>query len=219
MFFKVKYSTRIIIITSLLSVCYAILRYHIVGEVPWKDLPFYVLNKGVALAAIILLTLSFSVGPLKVMGIHMGEKWLDSRKDMGITGFVFTFVHIFMSISILNPNYYTVFFTDDGTLTLRGGLSLFAGIISFVLLWVYNISFKSVSSQAGKINSAIIYRNFLVYGMLFSGVHLFFMGYSGWTTFYKWQGGLPPISLISFIVFAFGYLVNFMGRKKNTQRS
>ncbi len=211
---QIKFPIRVIIIITLLSASYAILRYNIVGDVPWKDLPLYVLNKGIAFSSIILLTYSFSLSPLINMGFSVSDKWLDSRKNVGITGFVFAFTHIFMSVSILNPNYYGIFFIDDGTLSLRGGLSLFGGILSFVLLWVYNISFKTILNQDKKIKNTLTYRNFLIYGMLFSGVHLFFMGYTGWTTFYKWQGGLPPVSLISFIVFAFGYLVNIIGKKK-----
>ena len=133
---------------------------------------------------------------------------------MGITGFVFAFIHLFMSVSILNPKYYSIFFMDDGTLSLRGGISLFGGILSFVLLWVYNIGFKPILKHEKKIKEMISSRRFFVYGMLFTGIHLFFMGYTGWITISKWQGGLPPISLISFVIFVFGYLINLVGREK-----
>jgi hypothetical protein len=48
------------------SIGYAILHYHIVEFVPWKDLPFYTLKRGIALAAYILLTFNFGFGPLKM---------------------------------------------------------------------------------------------------------------------------------------------------------
>jgi len=179
----------------------------------WKDLPFYVLNKGIALSSLVLLIFNFSLGPLQNIGVRINENWLNSRRSMGIVGFLFAFVHIFMSISILNPNYYSVFFIDDGTLSIRGGLSLLGGVLSFVFLWVYNISFKPLLKQDKKIVTIVTSRRFLVYGMLFTGIHLFFMGYLGWTTIDKWQGGLPPISLISFIVFFVGFLINLRGRK------
>ena len=41
------------------GIVYAVVRYHIAGPVPWKDLPFYVLNKGVSLSAFVLLMLNF----------------------------------------------------------------------------------------------------------------------------------------------------------------
>jgi len=212
---KLNYSSKIIIVTTTVSILYAVVRYNIVGTVLWKDLPIFVMNKGIALSALVLLTFNFSLSPLKNIGVHISDNWLDSRKSMGITGFVFAFIHLFMSVFILNPKYYSIFFIDDGTLSLRGGISLFGGILSFVLLWIYNISFKPILKHEKKIKEMISSRSFFVYGMLFTGIHLFFMGYTGWTTLSKWQGGLPPISLISFVIFAFGYLVNLVGREKN----
>ena len=44
-------------------------------------------------------------------------------------------------------------------------------------------------------------------------VHLFFMGVKGWLYPGGWHGGLPPISLVAFVFFATGYLVNLLGRK------
>tara|TARA_R110001583_G_scaffold62760_4_gene184311 strand:- start:8692 stop:8826 length:135 start_codon:yes stop_codon:yes gene_type:complete len=38
------------------------------------------------------------------------------------------------------------------------------------------------------------------------------MGYSTWTSPSKWQGGLPPKSLVSFIVVLFGFAINGIGR-------
>ena len=36
----------------LLALGYAVLRYHILGPVPWKDFPLFILNKGVCLSLI-----------------------------------------------------------------------------------------------------------------------------------------------------------------------
>jgi len=211
--FKNQYSGGIIIITTVLSIGYAVLRYHIFGEVPWKDLPLYVLNKGISLSSLILLSFNFSLGPLKNVGIKIPENWLNARKSMGIAGFLFAFIHIFMSISILNPKYYSVFFMADGTLSIEGGLSLLGGILSFVFLWVYNTSFSSRLKEDKRIIAIITSRRFLIYAFFFTGVHLFFMGYKGWGDSSGWQGGLPPVSLISFTIFSLGFLINLIGRK------
>ncbi len=210
---KNHYAQHIIIFTTIVSVFYAILRYNVYGGVLWKDLPLFVLNKGISLSSLILLTINFSIGPLQNMGLNISEKWLNSRKPLGIAGFLFAFIHVFMSISILNPNYYDVFYMPDGTLSLKGSLSLLGGILSFILLWVYNISFKSTIKKDKKIFAIITSRNFLIYAMLFTGIHLFFMGYSGWLTPSKWQMSLAPISLISFVIFIIGFLINLIGRK------
>jgi hypothetical protein len=38
----------IITIVLIFGLSYAIVRYHIAGPVPWKDFPFFILNKGIA---------------------------------------------------------------------------------------------------------------------------------------------------------------------------
>ena len=67
---QVNAAPLIIFGVFLLSLGYAVLRYHILGPVPWKDFPLYILNKGVCLAAFLLLTLNFSLGPYKSLGVQ-----------------------------------------------------------------------------------------------------------------------------------------------------
>jgi DMSO/TMAO reductase YedYZ heme-binding membrane subunit len=210
---KNKSARNLILITTLFSIVYAIIRYNIFGTVPWKDLPLYVLNKGISLSSLILLTITFSLGPLKNMKVKISENFLNVRRPLGIAGFLLSFLHIFMSITILNPKYYKVFFMETGTLTIEGSLSLLGGILSFVFLWVYNTRFSSRINEDEKIIALITSRRFLIYAMFFIGIHLFFMGYKGWGNISGWQAGLPPISLISFIVFLIGFVINLFGRK------
>ena len=61
----------IITVVLLFSIGYAIMRYHVVGPVPWKDFPFFILNKGISLAAFILLTFNFGFGPMNNLGIRI----------------------------------------------------------------------------------------------------------------------------------------------------
>jgi hypothetical protein len=53
----------------------------------------------------------------------------------------------------------------------------------------------------------------LIWALLLGGVHMLFMGYSGWLDPAGWHGGLPPISLVAFGFFAVGYLLNLFGRE------
>ena len=48
-----------IVIILVLSMTYAVLRYNILGTVPLKDIPLFILNKAVSLSSLILLTASF----------------------------------------------------------------------------------------------------------------------------------------------------------------
>ena len=195
------------------SIGYAILRYHIVGSVPWKDLPFYTLNKGIALSAFILLTFNFGFGPLKNLGVIVPESFFNARKAMGMTGFLLALIHALMSFTILNPSVFSKFYDENGTLTFIAGMSMLGGILSFVVLWGYNLSFQTHLREDKAFINFITSRNFLLTSGLFGLIHLYFMGYKGWLTPSGWPGGLPPISLIGFVIFSLGYVINVMGRK------
>ena len=203
----------IIALTCLFSIGYAVLRYHIAGPVPWKDLSFFTLNKGIALSAFILLVFNFSFGPLKNLGVPVSVGLLNSRKALGMTGFLLALIHVLMSFLLFNPAVFSKFYEENGTLTLAAGLSMLGGVISFVILWGYNLSFQTHLREDTKFIQFITSRNFLLIAMLFSLFHLFFMGYKGWTAPEGWHGGLPPISQVGFVLFAIGYVINLLGRK------
>ena len=203
----------IIVVTMLLSIGYAVLRYHIVGNVPWKDFPFFILNKGVCLGAFVLIGINFALGPAKNLGIPVSQSWLAARKALGMSGFLFVLIHALMSFMLFTPAVFGKFFEADGTLTGTGGISMLAGILGFVVLWGFNLSFQTHLREDKAFIRFITSRRFLIWALLLGGVHLFFMGYSGWLNPADWQGGLPPISLLAFVVFAVGYLLNLFGRE------
>jgi len=204
---------NIVALVSMFSIGYAILRYHIVGTVPWKDLPFYTLNKGIALSAFILLTFNFGFGPLNNLGVKVPESFLNARKAMGMTGFLLALIHVLMSFVILNPSVFSKFYDENGTLTFIAGMSMLGGILSFVVLWGYNLSFQTHLREDKAFIGFITSRNFLLISGLFGLMHLYFMGYKGWLNPSGWPGGLPPISLIGFVIFTLGYVINLIGRK------
>lgn len=210
---KQNYAGNIILFTSLISFIYAIIRYHVLGDVPWNDFPFFIFNKGIALVAFILLILNFSIGPLKNIGINVSEGWLNSRKILGMVGFLFVLIHVFISMLLFKPEMFGKFFEENGRLTLYAGLSMLGGVLAFVLLWVYNLAFKTDLKEDQKFIHFITSRKYLLISFLFTMLHIFFMGYKGWLNPSGWNGGLPPISLVAFTIFITGYIINFIGRK------
>ena len=198
--------------TLVLSLAYAVLRYNIAGPVPWKDFPFFILNKGLSLAAFILLTFNFSLGPLKHLDVKVPMSWLNARKALGMTGFLLVLIHALISFLLFNSSVFAKFFEDNGTPTLFAGLSMLGGILAFVVLWAYNLSFQTHLREDKVFIRFITSREFLLFAMLFSAAHLFFMGYKGWFNPSAWHGGLPPISLIAFTFFIVGYVLNYLGR-------
>jgi len=204
---------KIIFFTITLCVAYAILRYHILGPVSWNEFPFFILNKGISLAALLLFVLNFSLGPLKNVGVPVPASWLSARKILGMTGFLLVLIHALMSFMLFSPAIYGKLFDADGSLTLFSGLSMLGGVLSFVVLWAYNLSFQTHLRDDKAFIQLITSRRFLLLAMLLSAIHLFFMGFEGWLSPATWHGGLPPISLVAFVVFTAGYLVNLVGRK------
>ncbi|MBW2418536.1 MAG: hypothetical protein JRH19_08320 [Deltaproteobacteria bacterium] len=196
-----------------LAVAYAVLRYHIAGDVPWKDFPFFILNKGLCLGAFVLLTFNFALGPARNLGLPVSDGWLNARRELGMTGFLLVLVHALMSFMLFSPAVYGKLFEANGTLTGVAGISMLAGVIGFVFLWTYNLSFQTHLREDKGFIRFITSRRVLIWALLLGGVHMFFMGYSGWLDPAGWQGGLPPISLVAFAFFAVGYLLNLIGRE------
>ena len=195
------------------AVAYAVLRYHVAGPVPWKDFPFFILNKGISLAAFVLIACNFGFGPLRNIGVPLPDSWLAARKAIGMTGFLLVLIHALMSFLLFKPAVYANFFAADGTLTLIAGLSMLAGILAFVVLWAYNLSFQTFLREDEVFISFITSRRFLLVAFILGGAHLLFMGYEGWLKPGGWHGGLPPISLVAFAVFVVVYVVNLFGRE------
>ena len=204
----------IIAIVALFGLAYAVTRYHVAGPVPWKDFPFFTLNKAVSLSAFILLTFNFTFGPLHNLGVRVPEGWLNARKALGMTGFLLVLIHALMSFMLFSPSIYGKFFETNGTLTLLAGLSMLGGVLAFVGLWAYNLSFQTHLREDKAFIQFITSRTFMLWALILGGVHLFFMGYRGWLTPSEWHGGIPPISLVAFVFFFVGYIINFLGRKR-----
>jgi len=204
---------RIITVVLLFSIGYAIVRYHVAGPVPWKDFPFFILNKGISLAAFILVISNFAFGPLKNLGVRIPESWLNARKVMGMTGFLLAFIHILMSFMLFSPAVYSKFFEADGTLTLLAGVSMLFGVLAFVVLWAYNMSFQTHLREDKAFIQFITSRTFLIWALLLGAVHLVAMGFQGWMNPAGWHSGIPPVSLVAIAFFVVGYVANLLGRK------
>jgi DMSO/TMAO reductase YedYZ heme-binding membrane subunit len=170
-------SLSVIIIVFLVSIAYTILRYHIVGNTPWNQFPVYILNKGLALTGFILLGINFSLGPLSNIGAGIDEKWLRIRPSLGISSFLFIFIHLFLSLILLNPANYQKFFLENGSFTTHGGLSMLGGVIAFLILWIYTVSFQTFLREDKVFIKFITSRKVILIAMIFTAAHIFFMGY------------------------------------------
>jgi hypothetical protein len=128
-------------------------------------------------------------------------------------GFLLVLIHALMSFMIFKPEIFGKFFEENGSLSLYAGLSMLGGVLAFVSLWAYNLTFQTHLREDKAFIRFITSRKVLLISMLFSMAHILFMGINGWMNPGGWQGGLPPISLIAFVFFAIGYIINLLGRK------
>lgn len=188
-----------VIIVFLFTLSYSIVRYNIFKGVPWTDLPLYVMNKAVSFTAIIFIAVYLI---LEKKDHHkLGIKIRNDAINL-------IYIHLTISLILLSPSYYQKFF--DGTkINLTGQLSLFGGVLALGLL----TSFRFTK----KINHRVAVSFLQKYGaeilLFFIAIHLFVMGFKGWLTPDKWPGGMPPISLLSFIV----AVIPFFVKKKIVQ--
>ena len=206
-------AARLIGWVTVLSLAYAVTRYHLAGPVPWKDFPFFILNKALALDAFLLLSLNFGLGPLNNLTGRVPAGWLSARRALGMTGFLLALVHVLMSFLLFEAEVYGQFFLENGTLTLFAGISMLGGVLAFVVLWAYNLSFQTFLREDEAFIGFITSRRFFIWALLLGGVHIFFMGFEGWLRPGGWHGGMPPISLVAFAAFVIAYGANLAGRR------
>jgi len=163
-----------------LSGIYATVRYVIYGGVYWTHIPVYILNKTIAVASVIALFIS-ATG-------HVREN-RDISREWGVLSLHMAVLHVLLSLIILTPNYFMYWFSPDGKLNLLGELTSSAGALATYFYFMLVFSKNGTKAMA-------IYKLLVVLAV---GAHIFIMGYEGWAAYDKWHGGMPPITIWSFI--------------------
>lgn len=196
-------TTKVVLTVLGLSIVYAFVRYNIVRNVPFDNFPLFISNKAIALSATILIGLSFLLGPLARFFPKVFVPHLYLRKHLGIIGFGLAAMHALMSLTLLNPAYYSKFYNQGGKFNLLGESSLLFGILSFLIFSVIFITSlppmeRHMHPQQWKVVQRLGY---LAY--IFVLAHVVIMGFQGWFNPDAWKFGLASISLIAalFIVF------------------
>jgi|TARA_Y100000310_G_scaffold202533_3_gene202748 hypothetical protein len=178
------YRAKTVIGIVVLFTAYAVLRYNIFGDVDVQNIPVYILNKSLSMSAALFLLLA---------GWSHWQKDKQASKAWGTYSLHFAMVHVVISLMLLSSAYYPKLF-DGELMNVKGELSTLFGALA-VYLYV-------LLSKHGLVKSTFHRIQFLATVVI--ALHLFFMGYSGWFTVGSWFGGLPPISLLSFIAVAVG---------------
>ena len=181
------------------ALVYAIIRYHLAGDVAWAHFPLFIFNKATSLAAVFFVASSYLVG--KVIHWHDHDKTLRLVviKFCGLLGFFLAGIHALLSLSLLSPAYYAKFFEADGRMNLEGEVAMAVGVIGLFLLMSPAITTLPMMPKAiGGIRWKRSQRAGYV-ALAFVVVHLVAMGMEGWLAPSGWNSGLPPISLVAVV--------------------
>jgi len=182
------------------SLAYAVIRYHLAGDVEWRHFPLFILNKATSLSAVIFVASSYLIG--KVIRWHDHDKALRLVviKFCGLMGFFLATAHALFSLGLLSPAYYGKYFDEVGRFNLQGEIAMSVGVVALFFLLSPAITTlpmmpKAIggwrwkrSQRAGYVALALVV------------VHLVFLGFKGWLAPGDWHGGIPPISLVAVVV-------------------
>ncbi|MEM7137543.1 MAG: hypothetical protein AAF500_13235 [Myxococcota bacterium] len=179
------------------SVAYAILRYHLAGDVEWRHFPLFILNKATAMAAVVFVACSYLIG--KVI------RWLDHDKRLrlvvtkfcGLMGFSLACIHAVLSLCILTPAYFAKYFDTVGQLNLQGELGMTTGAVALFFLSSPAITTlpmmpKAIGGKRWKRAQRMGYVS-----LILVVAHLVVLGLKGWLAPGHWPAMIPPISLVA----------------------
>ena len=159
---------------------YAVVRYAGFGNVALSHVPVYLLNKAVSMTAAESLFMAS-------LALVRAEK--DAVRFWTNAALQLVFVHVIMSLGILSKGYFTGYFEGD-KMNLTGELVLLTGVLGAFCFWrLQGIDLKPE-----------LRRTLTTFLCALVACHLFTMGYDGWLQVNRWNGGLPHITMLSFIL-------------------
>ena len=181
---------------------YAIIRYHVAGDVEWRHLPLFILNKATSLAAVMFVAASYLIGKVIKWHDQSAHLRLVVIKFCGLMGFFLAAIHAFLSLALLRPSYFGKYFDDGGRLNLQGEFAITLGVIGLFFLMSPAITTlpmmpKAIGGVRWKRSQRLGYVSL---GLVLA--HLVFMGLSGWLKPSGWNWSLPPISLLAAVAAA-----------------
>ncbi len=177
----------------LFTLAYAVIRYAGFGHVALIHLPVYIMNKAICMTGVEAMFMA-------ALGLMRSERdtvrfWLKVCAQL-------VFVHVFLSLGILSKGYYVNFFDGD-KMSLTGELVLLTGALAVLCFW----RLRAAETKPSDLRKLTILACALV------SAHLFAMGYNDTLQVEKWNGGLPPMSMLSFLL-AFSSLLMFLRTKE-----
>lgn len=171
----------------ILTFAYSVVRYHVFGDVPWAQMPLYVMNKAVSWSGLTLLALAYL------------RRDKPAARDLGVLGLFLTGAHIAMSFSIMSPAYYAKLY-EGGRLTAWGEGAILAGVGAAVVLALPALGTLPGVREALGDARWLRWQRAGYWALALTASHCALLGGKGWFAPQSWPGGLPPITLLSFLM-------------------
>lgn len=190
------------------SVAYSSVRYLVFAPKNLENLPVFVVNKGVSMAAALCFVMAFVQQLRKQRGASISVEpsaWFRA----GVFGAIW---HIPMSLAILRPSYFKEFFAPATEAAAAPGRMTFAGELVFSFGGLAAGTLYLVTRQ----NWTAAQRWWLSLGaMLMLQTHVLAMGYSRGVNLNASHAYLPPMWLLSAIAIFIGIVVLLISRPKH----
>lgn len=193
-----------LVLTVLFS-CYLLFRRGYFFDAPISADMLYVPNKALAGVGIALLAFTFLVGPI-TRYFDRFDAWLGLRKEIGIVGAFFIFVHAAVSYFSLPKKFPQEWISFTS-------LEFAAGLVGTALLaFLFVISFRKMIELLGAARWWFLQRWGLRLTILLAVVHVFDMKWAGWVKWLTKGGGAPTAELANPWMPGLGILVSmFVG--------
>ncbi len=172
------------------------IRYNVAGNTPWPDLAFFVSNKGISLASVLLIAVSY----LANRRMPADEPRRAARRALarraGLAGFLLMLLHSAVSVGLLTwSQHYPRL--GESRLNSLGLACVTAGTLAAALFAVPALcSHRRVVSRLSPTAWGRAQR-FGYFALLLTAVHVLTIGIQNFTAFGAWPAGLPPISLLA----------------------
>ncbi len=163
--------------------CYLLIRRGYYFDAPLTADMLYVPNKALAGVGMVLLALTFLIGPITRYFDHF-DTWLGYRKELGIVGAFFIVAHSIISYFLLPKK-----FPQEKLSFLS--LEFAAGLIGAALLvFLFSISFRKMIESLGTSRWWFMQRWGLRLVILLAVIHVYDMKWAGWM---KWLTRAPAV--------------------------
>lgn len=177
----------ILLTTFALTLTYSVVRYNVLGPVEWSQIPLFIMNKAVSWTGLTLLALAYI------------RRDKCAARDLGICGAFLTGGHVVMSLAMLTPAYYASSFAG-ARLSGWGSGAMLAGVAATAALAPPVIATLPGMQAALGVTRWLSWQRAGYWTLALTAVHCALLGWKGWLAPGSWYGGLPPISLLSFLI-------------------